>query len=76
MTKYTIAVNAGEYLSGLYDTKEEVQSAAFDLIMESGYDISKEQWQEDDYYKDKPCELYVLDIAHEMSWFNIKEIKL
>ena len=36
MTKYTIAVNAGEYLSGLYDAKEEVQSAAFDLIMNYG----------------------------------------
>ena len=36
MTKYTIAVNAGEYLSGLYDAKEEAQSAAFDLIMNYG----------------------------------------
>lgn len=33
--KYTIAVNANEYLTGLYETKEEAKAAAFEMIMDS-----------------------------------------
>lgn len=75
--KYTISVNADEYMHGLFDTEKEAEAGLLKLVekndpeMIEGY---KEHHPKDSFYKDKPLNMYLLDMLSEMSEYSIKEV--